>query len=126
MKGLWQMAAACACLLTAAAAQACSAVAAEDVLANFADRNGNGSISRREWRELAKHPQIKDLVLKFRAGSRAEFRRLDRNRNGRIEWEERVGLLERVAYVRHPCADWEEEMLRLQQQEQQQEQQAPQ
>lgn len=97
-----------ALILSAAApaAWACSAVPPQWALMSEYDRNGDGEMSRTEWRKM---PREKNYVLKV-ADTRQGFVKLDRNRNGRLSMEE---LADAVDYVRHPCAWWEEEVARM-------------
>lgn len=105
MNSIWFTA---ALILSAAApaAWACSAVPPQWALMSEYDRNGDGEMSRTEWRQM---PREKNYVLKV-ADTRRGFAKLDRNRNGRLSMEE---LADAVDYVRHPCAWWEEEVARM-------------
>lgn len=67
------------------------------------DRNQDGKLSRREWRNA----EIGNFFVAFRLGSLNEFKALDQNRNGLLDDNE---LAEKVLYRREPCADWLESM----------------
>lgn len=97
-----------ALILSAAApaAWACSAVPPQWALMSEYDRNGDGEMSRAEWRQM---PREKNYVLKV-ADTRRGFAKLDRNRNGRLSMEE---LADAAEYVRYPCAWWEGEAARM-------------
>lgn len=84
-------------------AWACVLHGAEDYFFRIHDCDDNGSLSLQEWRQVKTVYPDAELVLSFKAGSRAEFVRLDRNKNGKLEpadqdWRQ---LIRYGQY--HPC-----------------------
>ncbi|MBH5328939.1 UDP-glucose 6-dehydrogenase [Eikenella sp. S3360] len=86
---------------TAAPALACKALSPEAAFVAANDRNGDGVLSRSEWRR-AKLPA--NLAAEGQTGTRAAFRLLDADRNGKLSHSELSG---RFDYIEHPCAEWQ-------------------
>lgn len=92
--------------LSAPTAFACSAVSPEFGFVHQFDKNQDGQLSRAEFIKIK---QADDYKLNFKVNKRA-FNRLDDNKDGQLSSDE---LADKVDYVRHPCADWEEAMAKM-------------
>lgn len=92
--------------LSAPTAFACSAMSPEFGLVHQFDNNQDGQLSRAEFVKIKK---TDDYKLDFKVNKRA-FNRLDKNKDGQLSPDE---LADKVDYVRHPCADWEEAMAKM-------------
>ncbi|STZ56285.1 EF hand [Moraxella lacunata] len=92
--------------LSAPTAFACSAISPEFGFVHQFDKNQDGQLSRAEF---VKIKQADDYQLDFKPNKRA-FNRLDKNKDGQLSPNE---LADKVDYVRHPCANWEEMMVKM-------------
>lgn len=81
------------------AAQACQPDLAARLFVNANDKNGDGVLTAGEWRNV----EGSGLILDFKAGDAGAFKRLDRNRNGKIEADE---LIRAVRFETGPCEGW--------------------
>lgn len=110
----------CAIVLASMAtpAWACSQLPAFQVFMAINDVNKDGALSRREFlnAKLGNADFGNNLRIQFKLNKRA-FRQLDRNRDGVLRREDQNAWHDLVQYKRAPCADWEEKMQRMIQQE---------
>ncbi|WP_066801611.1 hypothetical protein [Moraxella oblonga] len=97
--------------LSAPTAFACSAMSPESGLVYQFDKNQDGQLSRTEFIVIKK---ADGYILDFKPNKRA-FNRLDSNKDGQLSSDE---LSNKVDYVRHPCANWEEAMAKMLEEEQ--------
>lgn len=93
-------------------AWACSQLPAFVVWVGMNDGNQDGALSQKEFLRAKKDD---NLVLKLKLNKRT-FRKLDRNKNGLLERSDQEWY-RFVEYKRAPCADWEEKMQQMLQQE---------
>lgn len=84
-------------------AQACSVLSPSSAFISANDKNGDGALSKKEWRR-AKLPE--GLKSSRKIGTATAFARLDVNKNGKLEYDE----LEFVDYIKNPCEDWERQI----------------
>ncbi|ULJ60232.1 UDP-glucose 6-dehydrogenase [Wielerella bovis] len=101
-----------AILCAAPVAQACSQISPDSAFILNNDKNKDGALNQSEWRGA----KVAGFFVELRVGDKTDFVRLDKNRNRLIDGNE---LDDKVRYRREPCADWEERMNQLMQQEQQ-------
>ncbi|SSY70531.1 hypothetical protein [Alysiella crassa] len=110
----------CAIVLASMAtpAWACSQLPAFQVFMAINDVNKDGALSRREFlnAKLSNADFGNNLRIQFKLNKRT-FRRLDSNRDGMLRNEDQNAWYDLVQYKRAPCADWEEEMQRMIQQD---------
>lgn len=90
---------------------ACKAVSPEMALIMQFDKNKDGQLNLVEWR---KSKSQKKFITKLKLGDLKTFAKLDKNKNRKLNAEE---LTQQIEYIRHPCADWEEQMAKLAQEE---------
>lgn len=90
---------------------ACSAISPEFGFVHQFDKNKDGALSRTEFKKVK---ATDNYQIKFDLKDKHIFNRLDKNYNGKISADELQNL---VDYVRHPCADWEEMMTKMAQEE---------
>lgn len=89
--------------LSAPTAFACSAISPKTAFVRQFDNNQDGQLSRAEFVKIQKTDKYQ---WDFKPTKRA-FRRFDANKDGQISPDELAG---KVDYIRHPCADWREEI----------------
>lgn len=89
--------------LSAPTAFACSAMSPEFGFIHGFDKNQDGQLSRAEFVKIQKTDKYQ---WDFKPTKRT-FRRFDTNKDGQLSSDE---LADKVDYVRHPCADWREEI----------------
>lgn len=92
--------------LSAPTAFACSAMSPEAGFVYQFDKNQDGQLSRAEFRKIK---AADNYTLDFTLNKKA-FARLDENKDGKLSHQE---LTHKVDYVRHPCADWEEQAAKM-------------
>lgn len=84
-------------------ALACSQLPAFGVFVAQNDKNQDYQLSKKEFLQAKVDGNLR---IQFKLNHRG-FRKLDKNRDGFISWDEPNGNL-MVSYKRAPCADWEE------------------
>lgn len=92
--------------LSIPSAFACSAMSPEAGFVYGFDTNKDGQLSRAEFVKIKTADNYKTT---FKFNKRA-FKRLDKDHDGKLSHQE---LADKVDYVRHPCADWEEKMAKM-------------
>lgn len=91
---------------------ACSAISPEFGFVYQFDKNKDGLLSKSEFKKAKQAEQYK---VDFKLAESNAFKQLDHNKNRKLSPDE---LREHVDYVRHPCADWEEMMNKMLENEQ--------
>lgn len=93
-------------VLFAPTAFACKALSPEVGFVHQFDKNQDGQLSRSEFRKIR---TANYYTFDFKFSKRA-FNRLDGNKDGQLSPDE---LADKVDYVRHPCADWQEKVAKM-------------
>lgn len=83
-------------LLASSGALACTDVSAVEAFADKVDRNQDGQISRREWRNMHLNNQFN---RDFKRASLKTFKELDTNNDGKLDETEHQALENRISYA---------------------------
>lgn len=79
--------------------QACEPGLGAKMLISANDKNGDGVLTASEWKSVG----TDGFQVDFKTGDPGVFKRLDNNRNGKLEWQE----LENVVRLKaSPCKGW--------------------
>lgn len=89
----------CAVALACQTAWACESAPAAEAFIYLNDANLDGALDRSEWRNA----KVSDnFILGFSEFSEEEFKRLDTNKDRKLEWD-KDGLFEKIEYKKDPC-----------------------
>lgn len=63
------------------------------------DKNEDGVITASEWKNVV----LNNLIVEFKVGDAGDFKKLDRNSNGKLESEELAPVID---FKKNPCSGW--------------------
>lgn len=101
------------CAVFAPTVLACSAISPEVGFIYQFDKNKDGVLSKSEFKTAK---QADNYKVDFKLADMKAFKQLDSDKNHKLSREE---LQDNIDYVRHPCADWEEMMNKMNEKHQQ-------
>lgn len=78
---------------------ACESAPPAEAFIYINDTNFDGMLDIKEWREA----KVSDnFIINFKDFSDAEFKRLDKNGNKKLEWD-KDKLYDEISYIKDPC-----------------------